>query len=66
MPWAMGAIRPAGDRRGAPGSVLRLSCPPPSSDAPWGLGPPPSMCARDYVLAFLVLGLKKRGNGGVV
>ena len=30
----MEATRPAGDRRGAPGSVLRLSCPPPSSDAP--------------------------------
>ena len=30
---AMEATRPAGDRRGAPGSVLRLSCPPPSSDA---------------------------------
>ena len=24
----MEATRPAGDRRGAPGSVLRLSCPP--------------------------------------
>ena len=23
----------------------------------WGLGPPPSMCAHDYVLAFLVLAL---------
>ena len=31
---AMEATRPAGGRRGAPGSVLRLSCPPPSSDAP--------------------------------
>ena len=31
----------------------------PQSAQSWGLGPPPSMCARDYVLAFLVLGLKK-------
>ena len=31
---AMEATRPAGDRRGAPGSVLRLHLPPPSPDAP--------------------------------
>ena len=30
----MEATRSAGDRRGAPDSVLRLSCLPPSSDAP--------------------------------
>ena len=31
---AMEATRPAGDRWGGPGSVLRLSWPPPSPDAP--------------------------------
>ena len=29
----MEATRPAGDRRGAPGSVLRLSCPPSLAEA---------------------------------
>ena len=42
----MEATRPAGDRRGAPGSVLRLDLPPPSSDAPFIITISPSIEQR--------------------
>ena len=46
----MEATRPAGDRRGAPGSVLRLDLPPPSSDAPDRAIPPPTQAGVGFGL----------------
>ena len=40
--------------------------PHPQRAQSWGLGPPPFMCARDYVLAFLVLGLFKNEKNAIL